>query len=322
MLAGLDDTDTGRAHAEELLAAARAHRETDRRSAAGGTGDSRPGRRRRGPAPVPAEPAGPPSPGTAGSPGADRDPFRPCVAAPVRAPVRVLGFQLRADQDRADDRRRAALGRLRPLRRRCDDARGDLRPHPHPAAARPVHLGARRRRRRARQHRAVRAAGLRRATRRLGPGRAAQRDHPADDPAVRPAARADRADHRAPGRRAADRVRGRAVCPRGVARRRRRNHHGDPRLSRVDRLLRRHVRLHAALLRRPQRFRGGAVGGPAPLRERRARRRRPASSRDCRPGPPARRPSRCWRSARSARAGRTCSTSGSSAPQGPPSPPR
>ena len=73
----------------------------------------------------------------------------------------------------------------------------------------------------------------------------------------------------------ADRVRGRAVCPRGVARRRRRNHHGDPRLSRVDRLLRRHVRLHAALLRRPQRLRGGAVGGPAPLRERRARRRRP-----------------------------------------------
>lgn len=30
MLAGLDDTDTGRAHAEELLAAARAHREADR----------------------------------------------------------------------------------------------------------------------------------------------------------------------------------------------------------------------------------------------------------------------------------------------------
>ena len=54
MLAGLDETDTGRAHAEELLAAARAHRETDRRDGAGGTGDSRPGRRRRGPAPVPA----------------------------------------------------------------------------------------------------------------------------------------------------------------------------------------------------------------------------------------------------------------------------
>jgi DNA repair protein RecN (Recombination protein N) len=34
MLAGLDDTDTGRAHAEELLAAARAHREADRRAAA------------------------------------------------------------------------------------------------------------------------------------------------------------------------------------------------------------------------------------------------------------------------------------------------
>jgi DNA repair protein RecN (Recombination protein N) len=30
MLAGLDDTDTGRAHAEELLAAARTHREEDR----------------------------------------------------------------------------------------------------------------------------------------------------------------------------------------------------------------------------------------------------------------------------------------------------
>ena len=53
------------------------------------------------------------------------------------------------------------------------------------------------------------------------------------------------------------------------------NHRGHPRLSRVDRLLRRHVRLHAALLRRPQRLRGGAVRGPAPLRERRARRRRP-----------------------------------------------
>src|SRR6185436_7614856 len=32
MLAGLDETDTGRAHAEELLAAARAHREADRRT--------------------------------------------------------------------------------------------------------------------------------------------------------------------------------------------------------------------------------------------------------------------------------------------------
>ncbi len=30
MLAGLDDTDTGRAHAEELLESARAHREADR----------------------------------------------------------------------------------------------------------------------------------------------------------------------------------------------------------------------------------------------------------------------------------------------------
>ena len=69
----------------------------------------------------------------------------------------------------------------------------------------------------------------------------------------------------------ADRVRGRAVRSRGVARRRRRDRHGDARLSRVDRLLRRHVRLHAALLRRPQRLRGGAVGRPARLRERRAR---------------------------------------------------
>jgi DNA repair protein RecN (Recombination protein N) len=32
MLAGLDDTRTGRAHAEELLAAARGHREADRRN--------------------------------------------------------------------------------------------------------------------------------------------------------------------------------------------------------------------------------------------------------------------------------------------------
>jgi DNA repair protein RecN (Recombination protein N) len=46
MLAGLDDTDTGRAHAEELLAAARSHREADR-------APERPGRRaRRGSAPV------------------------------------------------------------------------------------------------------------------------------------------------------------------------------------------------------------------------------------------------------------------------------
>jgi DNA repair protein RecN (Recombination protein N) len=51
MLAGLDDTDTGRAHAEELLAAARAHREADRSAA----GSGQPGRRsRRGQAPVPA----------------------------------------------------------------------------------------------------------------------------------------------------------------------------------------------------------------------------------------------------------------------------
>ena len=42
MLAGLDDTDTGRAHAEELLAAARAHRDADRPD-----GRSRPARRSR-----------------------------------------------------------------------------------------------------------------------------------------------------------------------------------------------------------------------------------------------------------------------------------
>ena len=50
MLAGLDETDTGRAHAEELLAAARTHREADRRT----DGAGRSSRRRRGPAPVPA----------------------------------------------------------------------------------------------------------------------------------------------------------------------------------------------------------------------------------------------------------------------------
>jgi DNA repair protein RecN (Recombination protein N) len=51
MLAGLDDTDTGRAHAEELLAAARAHREADRRA----EDAQRPSRRARpGTAPVPA----------------------------------------------------------------------------------------------------------------------------------------------------------------------------------------------------------------------------------------------------------------------------
>ncbi|WP_147258949.1 DNA repair protein RecN [Pseudonocardia hierapolitana] len=43
MLAGLDHTDTGRAHAEELLAAARAHREADRAAAGAGRG----GRRRK-----------------------------------------------------------------------------------------------------------------------------------------------------------------------------------------------------------------------------------------------------------------------------------
>jgi DNA repair protein RecN (Recombination protein N) len=40
MLAGLEDTDTGRAHAEELLGAARGHREADRaggRRRAGGS---------------------------------------------------------------------------------------------------------------------------------------------------------------------------------------------------------------------------------------------------------------------------------------------
>jgi DNA repair protein RecN (Recombination protein N) len=42
MLAGLDDTHTGRAHAEELLAAARAHREADRDGARPGTGRRRP----------------------------------------------------------------------------------------------------------------------------------------------------------------------------------------------------------------------------------------------------------------------------------------
>jgi DNA repair protein RecN (Recombination protein N) len=60
MLAGLDDTDTGRAHAEELLAAARAHREADLRAdgaaaGANGTGSRRAeGRGRRGSAAVPA----------------------------------------------------------------------------------------------------------------------------------------------------------------------------------------------------------------------------------------------------------------------------
>ncbi len=45
MLAGLDDTDTGRAHAEELLGAARAHREADR--AAAGAADGPHGASRR-----------------------------------------------------------------------------------------------------------------------------------------------------------------------------------------------------------------------------------------------------------------------------------
>jgi DNA repair protein RecN (Recombination protein N) len=45
MLAGLDHTDTGRAHAEELLAAARAHREADR--AADGARPARTGRRKK-----------------------------------------------------------------------------------------------------------------------------------------------------------------------------------------------------------------------------------------------------------------------------------
>jgi DNA repair protein RecN (Recombination protein N) len=55
MLAGLDETDTGRAHAEELLAAARAHREADRRADDAGSSTGRAVRRsRRGPTPVPA----------------------------------------------------------------------------------------------------------------------------------------------------------------------------------------------------------------------------------------------------------------------------
>jgi DNA repair protein RecN (Recombination protein N) len=49
MLAGLQDTDTGRAHAEELLAAARAHRDVDRansdRAVAGRGRSGRAGRR-------------------------------------------------------------------------------------------------------------------------------------------------------------------------------------------------------------------------------------------------------------------------------------
>jgi DNA repair protein RecN (Recombination protein N) len=53
MLAGLDETDTGRAHAEELLAAARAHRAADRRrDETPATPSSR--RSRRGSAHVPA----------------------------------------------------------------------------------------------------------------------------------------------------------------------------------------------------------------------------------------------------------------------------
>jgi DNA repair protein RecN (Recombination protein N) len=45
MLAGLDHTDTGRAHAEELLAAARAHREADRAAANGAVGTRKKGRK-------------------------------------------------------------------------------------------------------------------------------------------------------------------------------------------------------------------------------------------------------------------------------------
>jgi len=54
MLAGLDETDTGRAHAEELLAAARAHREADRRTDEAASSGRTTRRTRRGPAPVPA----------------------------------------------------------------------------------------------------------------------------------------------------------------------------------------------------------------------------------------------------------------------------
>jgi DNA repair protein RecN (Recombination protein N) len=45
MLAGLDHTDTGRAHAEELLAAARAHREADRAAANGSAAGRKRGRK-------------------------------------------------------------------------------------------------------------------------------------------------------------------------------------------------------------------------------------------------------------------------------------
>ena len=61
MLAGLDDTDTGRAHAEELLAAARAHREADRAAAARRAATRKPRRPRRPP------PLTAPSPGTPAS---------------------------------------------------------------------------------------------------------------------------------------------------------------------------------------------------------------------------------------------------------------
>jgi DNA repair protein RecN (Recombination protein N) len=46
MLAGLDDTRTGRAHAEELLAAARGHREADRREGNSRRSSEAGGRRR------------------------------------------------------------------------------------------------------------------------------------------------------------------------------------------------------------------------------------------------------------------------------------
>jgi DNA repair protein RecN (Recombination protein N) len=45
MLAGLDHTDTGRAHAEELLAAARAHREADRAAQNGSAAGRKKGRK-------------------------------------------------------------------------------------------------------------------------------------------------------------------------------------------------------------------------------------------------------------------------------------
>ena len=165
---------------------------------------------------------------------------------------------------------RAALGRARPVRARCGDASGDLPADPQPAAARPRHVGARRRRRRARSTpcRSCCWPTASSTSTRCWPACSTQTT-PLMTLLFVPAAAADRTDHGAPGRRPADRVRRCAVRARGVAgdRRSARSRGRSPVLAPPP--VTAHASPgHAALLRRPHRLSGCALGRAAALCQR------------------------------------------------------